>query len=76
MDLFNRVKSVISQLFIYDGVLCMETRIAEDLGADSFDYTKLMSYLEEEFEIEISPDEFNEVKNLGDIVSLVEKKAA
>ncbi len=49
--------------------------LVEDLKFDSLDFCELAMALEEEFQIEeITADEMEHVKTVGDVVALVEKK--
>jgi acyl carrier protein len=41
----------------------------EDLGADSLDIVEIVMALEEEFDIEISDDEAEQAKSVGDVVN-------
>jgi acyl carrier protein len=48
----------------------------EDLNADSLDLTELIMTLEEKFGIEISDEQAEKLKSVGDVVSFVTKKKA
>ncbi len=50
----------------------METRLVEDLGADSLDAVEIMFALEEEFGIEIDDDAASTIKTVGDLVKYIE----
>jgi len=50
--------------------------IKEDLGADSLDATELIMELEDEFDIDITDDEADKVKTVGDIIELIRKKVS
>ena len=43
------------------------TRIIEDLGADSLDVVELLMTLEDDYGITIPDDEIQEIKNIGDV---------
>lgn len=53
--------------------ITMETRLVEDLGADSLDAVEIMFALEEEFGIEIDDDSARSIKTVGDLVNYIEK---
>ena len=53
--------------------ITMETRLVEDLGADSLDAVEIMFALEEEFGIEIDDDSAQSIKTVGDLVNYIEK---
>ena len=48
----------------------------EDLNADSLDLTELIMTLEEKFGIEISDEQAEKLKSVGDVVSFVTQKKA
>lgn len=71
---FERIKELIEQeMNIPAKDLKLESRIAEDLGADSIDAIELIMGVEEEFDIEISDEDAMEIKTLKDLVELIEK---
>ncbi len=43
------------------------TRIIEDLGADSLDVVELLMTLEDDYGITIPDDEIQEIKTIGDV---------
>lgn len=45
-----------------------------DLNADSLDIVELTIAIEEEFEIEISDEEAEEIDTVGELVALIERK--
>ena len=48
-----------------------ETRIAEDLGADSLDVVELLMSIEDELEVEVPDEEIENVKTVGDVVEYI-----
>ena len=50
-----------------------ESKIS-DLDIDSIDLVDFIMLVEEEFEIEFSDEELDEIESLADIVSLIESK--
>ena len=52
--------------------ITMETRLVEDLGADSLDAVEIMFALEEEFGMEIEDDAAQNIKSIGDLVNYIE----
>lgn len=74
---YERVKEVLSNpIFLLDSnEITPSADLREDLGLDSIDIAELSMALEDEFGIpEISEDEFERVKTVGDMVKLVEGK--
>lgn len=51
----------------------METRLVEDLGADSLDAVEIMFALEEKFGMEIDDDAALQLKTVGDLVKYIEE---
>lgn len=51
-----------------------DKEIVKDLGADSLDVVEMLMNLEEEYGITISDDEAIDVKTVGDIVKIIDKK--
>ncbi|MBI3829652.1 MAG: acyl carrier protein [Planctomycetes bacterium] len=52
----------------------METKFAEDLGADSLDTAELVMEFEDEFDINISDDAEGKIKTVGDTVNYIEEQ--
>ncbi len=72
MDVFAKVTSIISeQLEISREDMKMETTF-ESLDADSLDLVELVMAFEEEFDIEISDEEIEKIKTIGDVVKTIE----
>jgi acyl carrier protein len=49
----------------------METKYAEDLGADSLDQAELVMEIEDEFDINISDDVGEKIRTVGDTVNFI-----
>ena len=54
--------------------MTMDTKIAEDLGADSLDVVELLMSIEDEFEVEIPDEEIENMKTIGDVVEYIQSK--
>lgn len=50
----------------------LDTKLVEDLGADSIDKAELVTFLEDRFNIIVDYDKAIDVKTIGDIVSAIE----
>lgn len=73
MDIFGKVKALISeQLDIDEEQITMETTF-EDIDADSLDVVELVMALEEEFDLEIADEEVENIQTVGDVVGYIEK---
>lgn len=70
---FEKVASIIAKELDKDvSNIKMETRLVEDLGADSLDAVEIMFSLEEEFGMEIDDDSAQAIKTVGDLVKYIE----
>ena len=71
----EKVTSIlVDQLDVDEEKVTMEASISDDLGADSLDVVDLVMSLEEEFNIEITDEEVENIKTVGDIVKYVEDR--
>ena len=67
--IFEKLKAiVVDKLSVDENEVTMEATF-EDLGADSLDIVEIVKALEEEFDIEISDDEAEQAKTVGDVVN-------
>lgn len=74
MSVEDKVKKIISdQLEVAVDKLSMDTSF-EDIDADSLDIVELVMALEEEFDLEISDQEIENIKTVGDIVKYIESQ--
>lgn len=72
MDIFTKIKALIcEQLGVDEADIAMATSF-EDLDADSLDIVELVMALEEEFNLEISDEEVEGIKTVGDVVRYIE----
>ncbi len=72
----NKVKILLSnQLGIKEDKVKLESRVMEDLGADSLDIVELLMTLEDEFGIEVSEEEAVKLKTVADIVKIIDARA-
>jgi acyl carrier protein len=70
----DKVKEIVSeQLEVPLESLTVETTF-EEIDADSLDIVELVMALEEEFDLEISDQEIEDIQTLGDIINFIEKK--
>ncbi len=75
MSVQDKIKNIVAdQLEVKIDTLTMETTF-EEIDADSLDIVELVMALEEEFELEISDQEIENIKSIGDIVRYIESKA-
>jgi len=70
----TKVKEIIAeQLEVAVDKLSIDTTF-EDIDADSLDIVELVMALEEEFDLEISDQEIENIKTVGDVVKYIESK--
>ncbi|MEJ6717062.1 MAG: acyl carrier protein [Akkermansiaceae bacterium] len=67
---------IVEQLGVSADQVKLESKMIEDLGADSLDAVELVMAVEEEFGIEVPDEEAEKLECVGDIVTHVEKVAA
>ncbi|EAL2739271.1 acyl carrier protein [Campylobacter jejuni] len=73
MATFDDVKAVaVEQLSIDADAVKMESKIIEDLGADSLDVVELIMALEEKFEVEIPDSDAEKLIKIEDVVNYID----
>jgi len=74
-EIFEQVKEVIAdRLGVDPDEIKWESRLVEDLGADSLDNAELVMNLEEKFGIEIPDEDQAKIQTIEDIVNYIEEK--
>ena len=74
MAIFDDVRDVVvEQLSVAPDAVKLESKILEDLGADSLDVVELVMALEEKFEVEIPDSDAEKLITINDVVSYIEK---
>ena len=74
MNLEKVIGLLANQLNISKDKINANSKIIEDLGADSLDMVEMLMTLEDEFGISISDEEAVNLKTVADIVNYIEKK--
>ena len=73
MAVFDQVKDVVvEQLSVSPDAVKLESKIIEDLGADSLDVVELVMALEEKFGVEIPDSEAEKLISINDVVTYIE----
>ena len=68
----EKLQAIIADVLNVDtSEVTMETTFAEDLGADSLDVFQILMGVEEEFDIEIDPEEAEKIVSVGDAVQAI-----
>lgn len=76
MSVADRVKGIIvDQLGVDADEVTPEASFTDDLGADSLDIVELVMAFEEEFEIEISDEEAEQIGTVGQAITHIEAGA-
>ncbi len=74
MSVETKVKEIVAdQLEVAIDKLSAETTF-EDIDADSLDVVELVMALEEEFDLEISDQEIENINSIGDVIKYIESK--
>lgn len=70
---FDKIKEILaSQLDADAGEMTMETKILDDLGADSLDVVEMLMAIDDEFGIEIPDEKIEGLKTIGDVVEYIQ----
>ena len=71
---FEKVRAIIcDQLEMEEENVTLDSVLLEDLGADSIDLADLVMTLEDEFDLEISDEELENIRTVADIVKFIEE---
>ena len=65
---------IVEQLGVEKAEVSEEKSFVEDLNADSLDLTELIMTLEERFNCEITEEEAEALKTVGDVIKFVNKQ--
>ena len=72
--MFDKIAKLLAeQLGIPQSKITLESKIVEDLGADSLDGVELLMTLEDETGKTIPDEEVTKIKTVGEIVEVIEK---
>ena len=70
---FEKIKKILAeQLDADEEEMTLDTKIAEDLGADSLDVVELLMSIQDEFEVEIPDEEIDNIKTIGNVVDYIQ----
>ncbi|MGH2534250.1 MAG: acyl carrier protein [Thermomicrobiales bacterium] len=71
----ERVRSIVSErLGVDEEKVTLEAEFIGDLNADSLDLVEVIMALEQEFETEVSDDDAENIRTVGDAVSFIEER--
>lgn len=73
--MLERVTEIIVEQLNLDGVeITEETSFKEDLGADSLDLFELVMAFEEEYNVEIPPEDLEQITTVGAVMEYMKSK--
>lgn len=71
-EILEKLKVLLSeQLGVDKNSISINSRLVEDLGADSLDIVDLVEAVEAEFEIDISDERIENIHTINDVVSYI-----
>ncbi|HGQ2652313.1 TPA: acyl carrier protein [Streptococcus pneumoniae] len=73
-EIFDRIVTIIQERLGEDFVVTESLSLKDDLDADSVDLMEFILTLEDEFSIEISDEEIDQLQNVGDVVKIIQGK--
>lgn len=77
MDIVAKVKEIIvEQLGVNADQVTDDASFIEDLGADSLDTVELVMAFEDAFELEISDEDAENLKTVGDAINFLKEQIA
>ena len=72
--IFEKITEILAEQLAADqDTMTMDTKIAEDLGADSLDLVDLLMSIEDEFGVEIPDEEVENLHTIGEVVDYIAK---
>ncbi len=72
-EVLERVtKIIVDRLGVEEAEVKLDAKFKEDLGADSLDVVELVMELEDEFDMEISDEDAENITTVGDAVSYIQ----
>lgn len=71
--IFDEIKEILAQQLDIDAEsIQMDSKLSEDLGADSLDAIDIVMSIEDEYSIEVPDDVIKDMNSVEDIVSFIE----
>ncbi len=73
--ILEKVKAIlVEELDVEEDTITLQSKIKDDLGADSLDLFELISKIEDELEVTIEEDDYGKLITVGDIVNYLTEK--
>ncbi len=74
--IFEKITAILAEQLDADAEsMTAETKIADDLGADSLDLVDLLMSIEDEFGVEIPDEEVENLTTIGAVVDYIAKNS-
>lgn len=73
-EIFDSIVTIIQERQGEDFVVTESLSLKDDLDADSVDLMEFILTLEDEFSIEISDEEIDQLQSVGDVVKIIQAK--
>lgn len=71
--MLEKLKEIVKEQLNAEAEITEATSFKEDLGADSLDLFELVMAMEEEFGIEIPPEDLEQILTVGDIINYLKE---
>lgn len=73
--ILERVKAIlVEELDLEEDTITLDSRIKDDLGADSLDLFELINKIEDELDVTIEEEDYGKLITVGDIVNYMAEK--
>jgi acyl carrier protein len=73
--ILERVKAIlVEELDLEEDTITLDSRIKDDLGADSLDLFELINKTEDELDVTIEEEDYGKLITVGDIVNYLAEK--
>ncbi|NLJ57416.1 MAG: acyl carrier protein [Tissierellia bacterium] len=73
--ILEKVKAIlVEELDVEEEDITLESKIKDDLGADSLDLFELISQIEDELDVDIDEDDYGKLVTVEDIVNYLTEK--
>ncbi len=74
MTNFEKIRSIIAEeLEIDENLISLESRLVEDLGADSLSLIEMLMNYESEYDVEIPEEAFDNIETVQDVVNALDR---
>ncbi len=73
-EIFERVVTIIQERQVEDFVVTENLSLKDDLDADSVDLMEFILTIEDEFGIEISDEEIDNLQSVADVLAIIKNR--